>query len=185
MSVAHYHATRKNVHSIAKINRETGAPIYGVNSARHHETVLGGNIEISKSALSPLAALTEKYGMNTAVKQEVHGKVSSVALFKSLKLAMDKFTDDASIKRIASGFGLVQKGHVTLYDDGSAVVKSEDGSKNYECNGTCECADYTFRYQEPVAKGEKPSLTLGLCKHRFATFILRRGLTIQAQMNGK
>lgn len=179
MSLAQHYAKYNDIYSTVKIDKETGIPVYGRDAKRRHETVLGGNIELSKSALSPLAALTEKYGMNTATKQEVHGKVSQVALFTSLNRAMNAFSDDASMKRIAGAFKLVQDGHVTLYDDGSATVKSEDGSKTYECNGTCECADYVFRYREKVAKGEDPTLPKGLCKHRFATYMLRRAMTIQ------
>ena len=185
MSLAHYYANRNNTYSVARIDRNTGAPIYGVNSRRHHETVLGGNIEISNSVKSPLEALKEQYGMDTVTKQEVHGKVSQVAIFASLKRAMDAFPGYESMKRISSAFDLIKNGHVTLYDDGSARVKSEDGTKHYECNGTCECADYMFRYQEKIAKGETPSLPQGLCKHRFATYILRRSMTIQSELNGK
>lgn len=82
--------------------------------------------------------------------------------------AVTRYPDEQA--RIDRGLVLALNGHVTLCDDGSAIVQSgSDSEVQYiVAHAHCDCPDYT-RAPE------------GRCKHRFAVALVRKAQAKPAQ----
>jgi len=68
-------------------------------------------------------------------------------------------------KREQKGLNLFENDHVTLHDDETSTILSEDGKKEYLVNhtdGTCECRDHEFRGDAGI-----------ICGHRVADRLAR------------
>ena len=100
----------------------------------------------------------------TPAQQAWHAAVDAVVATAKAKLP------PACISRIDRARELVLAGHVELYDDGTARVRSQtDGQTSYlVVNGTCACEDF-------------PRAPEGLCKHRLAPRIARRAVHMATQ----
>ena len=72
--------------------------------------------------------------------------------------------------RIERAYALVTEGKVVLHPaTKTATVTSSDGTKAYTVNGHCDCPD-------------APRAPEGICKHKMATLILRKALTLVKEL---
>ena len=82
---------------------------------------------------------------------------------------IDTLKRDISIgNREIKGISLFENGHVTIIDDETSLVLSENGKKEYlvNCiNGTCQCKDHEFTSKYGV-----------ICGHRIADKLARKAI---------
>ena len=95
------------------------------------------------------------------------GQRWNCALSQATEAARKRFPH--SNERIEKAYALVTEGKVVLHPTSkTATVQSSDGTKAYTVNGHCDCPDAS-RAPE------------GVCKHKFATLILRKAVALVAE----